>query len=65
MDCLDDTPPLLEHTVQDGPLPSQQHMAKDAVAPEHGMQRSQQLPVTVTDTITANSRHQQTVLIWS
>ena len=55
MDGMDGTPPLREHTVQDGPPPSQQHTAKDAVAPEHGIRPSPQLPVTVTDAITAST----------
>ena len=47
MDGLDGTPPMREHTVQDGPQPLQQLTAKDTVAQEHGMLPSQQLPVTV------------------
>ena len=39
-----------------GPQSSQQHTAKDAVAPEHGMQPSQQLQATVTDAITASTQ---------
>ena len=55
MDGLDGMPPLWEHTVQDCPLPLQQHTAKDAVTLDHGMQPLLQLQVTVMDAIKAKS----------